>query len=270
MRIFFTLSLLFVWFMAPAQVFQPYENQPSRQSVTTAPPVQGEVEVGWALYYADYLHGRSTALGEVYLRDQYTGAHKSLPLGTLVKVTRIDNGMSVIVRINDRGPYCNECAIDVSAAAAQAIDLLRVGRTRVSLEVVGHSDRNPVPNTSTTQARPQSYDAPRTDLTVRGGTPAQQQQQVSRDQQVNIIANEVKGYAIQLGSFGEFSNAERRVISLQQQGFDQIFIYQQTREGKTYHKVVFAPFVTASDAQRRLEELRANHQLDGMVIRLAW
>ncbi|MCB0638626.1 MAG: septal ring lytic transglycosylase RlpA family protein, partial [Lewinella sp.] len=205
---------------------------------------------------------------EVYLRDQYTGAHKSLPLGTLVKVTRLDNGMSVIVRINDRGPYCNECVIDVSASAAQAIDLLRVGRTRVSLEVVGHSDRNPIPNTSTTQAQPQSYDAPRTDLTVRGAAPAQQQ--VSRDQQVNIIANEVKGYAIQLGSFGEFSNAERRVISLQQQGFDHIFIYQQVREGKTYHKVVIAPFVTASDAQRRLEELRVNYQLDGMVIRLAW
>ena len=87
-----------------------------------------QVEVGTALYYADYLEGRATALGEVYRADQMTAAHQSLPLGTIVKVTRLDNGLSTIVRINDRGPYCEGCVIDLSTVAAQELDLMQVGR----------------------------------------------------------------------------------------------------------------------------------------------
>jgi rare lipoprotein A len=100
-------------------------------------------EVGAAVYYADYLHGRITAMGEVYRREEYTAAHKVYPKGTLLKVTRLDNGLSTVVRVNDRGPFNEGVMIDLSKAAAMDIGLLKDGRAQVRVEPVGRADQNP-------------------------------------------------------------------------------------------------------------------------------
>lgn len=100
-------------------------------------------EVGAAVYYADYLHGRITAMGEVYRREEYTAAHKTYPKGTLLKVTRLDNGLSTVVRVNDRGPFDEGVMIDLSKAAAMDIGLLKDGRAQVRIEPVGRADQNP-------------------------------------------------------------------------------------------------------------------------------
>lgn len=100
-------------------------------------------ENGFAVYYADYLDGQSTALGEIYRKDAFTCAHKYHPKGTLLKVTRLDNTRSVIVRVNDRGPYGEGIVVDLSKAAAKQLDMLKTGRARVKLEVIGKSNINP-------------------------------------------------------------------------------------------------------------------------------
>ena len=120
-------------------------------------------EIGTAVYYADYLHGRITAMGEVYRREEYTAAHKTYPKGTLLKVTRLDNGLSTVVRVNDRGPFVEGLMIDLSKAAAMDIGLLRDGKSQVRIEPVGQSDKNPRGGqmTAQTTARsvPQAYDS---------------------------------------------------------------------------------------------------------------
>lgn len=93
-------------------------------------------EYGKAGYYADSLHGRKTASGEPYNKNDLTCAHKSLPFGTKVRVTRIDNKKSVVVRVNDRGPFVDGYVTDISRQAAQEIGLIKDGVTRVQLEVV--------------------------------------------------------------------------------------------------------------------------------------
>lgn len=94
-------------------------------------------ERGIAVYYADYLEGQPTAYGEIYRRNELTAAHRSLPAGTLVKVTRLDNNRSVVVRVNDRGAFCDGCVVDLSKAAAIQLDLVRTGKAMVSVDVVG-------------------------------------------------------------------------------------------------------------------------------------
>lgn len=94
-------------------------------------------EYGKAGYYADSLHGRKTASGEKYDKYEFTCAHKTLPFGTKVKVTRMDNGKSVVVRVNDRGPFVEGYVVDLSRAAAEQINLIKIGVTRVKVEVVG-------------------------------------------------------------------------------------------------------------------------------------
>jgi rare lipoprotein A len=100
---------------------------------------QAGMAAGMASYYHDRFHGRRTASGARYDKNSYSAAHKSLPLGTQVRVTDSRSGKSVVVRINDRGPYARGRVIDLSRAAAQEIGLTRKGVTRVKLEVLRSS-----------------------------------------------------------------------------------------------------------------------------------
>ena len=89
------------------------------------------------------MHGKKTASGELYDKNAFTCSHKTLAYGTILKVTRLDNGKSVNVRVNDRGPFATGLVVDISKAAAAQIGLLRDGKTRVRLEIVGFSNTNP-------------------------------------------------------------------------------------------------------------------------------
>src|SRR4051812_41761116 len=95
-------------------------------------PAQG----GIASYYADAYHGRTTASGETFDMYELTAAHRTLPFGTLVRVTDLDNGRSVTVRINDRGPFIDGRVIDLSLAAAEQLDMVEAGIVPVKLEVL--------------------------------------------------------------------------------------------------------------------------------------
>jgi rare lipoprotein A len=89
---------------------------------------------GRASYYSQRFHGKRTASGERFSVQDFTAAHRTLPFGTTVRVTNLDNGRAVIVRINDRGPYLRSRIIDVSPAAARELGLL--GRGTASVRIV--------------------------------------------------------------------------------------------------------------------------------------
>ncbi|HEY9190480.1 MAG TPA: septal ring lytic transglycosylase RlpA family protein [Sulfurovum sp.] len=93
-----------------------------------------KVEIGIASYYANAMNGRRTASGEIYDTKKYTAAHRSLPLGTMVRVTMLQNGKSVIVKVNDRGSYVKGRVIDLSWASAQKLGLIRAGIAKVKIE----------------------------------------------------------------------------------------------------------------------------------------
>jgi rare lipoprotein A len=103
--------------------------------LTQAPSIQPvSFETGKATYYARKFQGRRTASGERYDMHAYSAAHRTLPFGAYVRVTNVVTGQSVIVRINDRGPYVKDRVIDLSFAAATLIHLQRSGSARVKLE----------------------------------------------------------------------------------------------------------------------------------------
>jgi rare lipoprotein A len=97
-------------------------------------------QYGNASWYGKFLDGRKTASGESYDMHEFTGAHRKLPFGTLVKVKNLRNGKEVIVRVNDRGPFNKSRIIDLSKAAAAALGLLKMGTTRVRIEVISLPD----------------------------------------------------------------------------------------------------------------------------------
>ena len=94
------------------------------------------VETGMASYYSDKLQGRLTASGEVYDTINMTAAHRSLPFFTKIKVTNLDNKQSVIVIVNDRGPFVEQRIVDLSKAAAKKLNFMEKGLVKVQVEVV--------------------------------------------------------------------------------------------------------------------------------------
>jgi rare lipoprotein A len=96
----------------------------------------GETEKGEASWYGPSFQGKQTADGEIFDKNQLTAAHRHLPFNSVVRVTNLDNGKSVEVRINDRGPYEDGRIIDVSEAAADILDMKKAGVIRVEIEII--------------------------------------------------------------------------------------------------------------------------------------
>ncbi|MFA5104750.1 MAG: septal ring lytic transglycosylase RlpA family protein [Candidatus Margulisiibacteriota bacterium] len=99
-----------------------------------------KTQYGKASWYGGFFHGRRAASGERYNMEEFTAAHKTLPFGTEVLVTRLDNSKSVLVRVTDRGPYIAGRIIDLSRAAAESIGLLGAGVTKVRIDILNKPD----------------------------------------------------------------------------------------------------------------------------------
>jgi rare lipoprotein A len=109
------------------------------KSITASRPTsnsQKPYQVGTASWYGRYFHGKETASGERYNMYRLTAAHRHLPLGTLLRVTNLENGESVIVRVNDRGPVPRTRIIDLSYGAARMIGLSGAGVGPVRLDIM--------------------------------------------------------------------------------------------------------------------------------------
>jgi rare lipoprotein A len=96
----------------------------------------GDVQTGIASYYHDSLHGNKTASGQVYDKTRMSAAHKTLPLGSKVRVTDMRTGKAITVRVNDRGPFVKGRIIDLSRRAARELGMIQRGVAKVKMEVV--------------------------------------------------------------------------------------------------------------------------------------
>ena len=101
-----------------------------------ARPSEGTVQRGIASWYGPGFHGRPTASGEIYDMDALTAAHRELPLGTILDVENLENGRTVRVRVNDRGPYIRGRVLDLSRGAARKLDMVNKGLAKVELRVI--------------------------------------------------------------------------------------------------------------------------------------
>lgn len=171
------------------------------------------IDSGVASWYGPDFHGKPTASGETYDQNGLTAAHRTLPFNTVVKVTNLDNGKSVTVRINDRGPYVGNRVIDLSRGAAEQLDMIRAGTARVRIELV--SSEQPV---SRRQGR-ESFTVQVASYTSKS--------------QADDLAKEIRGafvhqarvegrtyYRVYVGRFENRNDAERAMNDLKRRGYD--------------------------------------------------
>ena len=142
----FSLSLMFSGCSKPSgpdkdqdKVRACFENEYDHENYRVAKNTKAEV--GYASYYAKCMQGRRTASGETCDLCKYTAAHRTLPFGTMLRVTMLQNKKSVIVKVNDRGPRVRGRVIDLSLAAAKKLDLVRPGVAKVKVERLEKVDK---------------------------------------------------------------------------------------------------------------------------------
>jgi len=148
-KVLFVYSGFIVGVLAAAFISSGCASSPrfTRERSTESRSREGNSEAkslktmeGIASYYADDFNGKKTANGETYDMYKMTAAHRSLPFNTKVRVTNLDNKRSIVVRINDRGPFKLERIIDLSVAAATQLGMKGTGTAKVKLEVVEWGD----------------------------------------------------------------------------------------------------------------------------------
>ena len=185
----------------------------------------GYRETGHASWYGTKFHGRRTSSGEPYDMYAMTAAHKTLPLPSYVEVTNLVNGRSVIVRVNDRGPFHHGRIIDLSYAAAVKLGMLGNGTARVEVRAINPGGSEPQPQPEPLQAfvPPSATDAP---------------------------------VYLQVGAFASRDNAERLRRNLEDKAVGAVRIVQASTTNGTYFRVQVGPLNNLREADRVAQVLK--------------
>ncbi|MGP1415584.1 MAG: septal ring lytic transglycosylase RlpA family protein [Treponema sp.] len=181
----------------------------------------------FASYYGEPFHGRPTSSGEPFDMNAYTAAHRTLPFGTMVEVTNLENGKKVIVRINDRGPFVGNREIDLSRAAAEALGMIGQGIARVSIKRVGQQEVSLETNKDSSWKAIDSQAGSENTATETANTSNNDVIKDAYQAQRSMVyvpttPEQTKGvlWRIQVGSFAREENALQLVIKLREIGFE--------------------------------------------------
>ncbi|MBO6585296.1 MAG: septal ring lytic transglycosylase RlpA family protein [Gracilimonas sp.] len=172
------------------------------------------IETGVSSWYGPNFHGKLTANGEVYDMDGVTAAHRTLPFGTILLVENLDNGKTVQVRINDRGPYAKNRIIDLSKGAAEQIDMIGPGTARVRLYLI----KGDLENSRITDLKVPTY-------TVQLGSYKERSQAEKTSSEIkgsrieDIKVNRETYYRVYFGTYTDPEEAKKEMERLNRMGY---------------------------------------------------
>jgi rare lipoprotein A len=217
----------------------------------------GYVERGVASWYGPGFHKVPTSIGETYDMYGMSAAHKTLPLPAYVRVTNLQNGRSIVVRVNDRGPFVGNRIIDLSYTAASKLDMLRNGTAMVEVRSLDGAPA-PVP-------APAPAPAPETPITAADSAPAAAPLTASPLEATSpaapLAGSPVAGSTvtqvavpaalfIQAGAFSDPKNAERLVEKLRGGGYGKIFVRDNEIAGRRMYRVRIGPVPNVAEFDR--------------------
>ena len=189
----------------------------------------GYAERGVASWYGKKFHGEMTSSQERYDMYAMTAAHKSLPLPTYVRVRNLSNNKSVVVRVNDRGPFVHNRIIDLSYSAALKLDMVKSGTSLVEVEAI-------------------NFDAPPGDRPTRATTAAPPEPEPAQAERSNRVF-------AQVGAFGDRENADRRLALIRAGGIGTAFVLEDVAVSPTLYRVRIGPIVSVEQFDLLVAEL---------------
>lgn len=199
------------------------------------PTTKGFTQTGKASWYGTKFHGLRTSSGEKYDMYKMTAAHRNLPLPTYVRVTNVANGKSVIVKVNDRGPFHSERIMDLSYAAAARLDYLKSGTATVRIEAIDPGE-----------------------FQRKLGKTGKPEEPARPD-----MASDDAHFFVQVGAFGALGNA----TALQSRILELVYAPVQVAKGDNVHRVQVGPFFNREDADKVADIIRSNDLGSPIVIK---
>ncbi len=205
----------------------------------------GYREQGMASWYGSDFHGRPTSSGEPYDMHGMTAAHRTLPIPTWVEVTNLRNGRSVIVRINDRGPFVDGRIIDMSYAGAEALGMVRAGTAPVEVRALGE------PAAAPRIISAQAVSAP--------GSESRRFALISEAAAATPGSGDLPMRQIfaQVGAFSDRGNATRLVSTLEAGGLESAFVLFASSDSDELHRVRIGPLSSIAAYDELIERLAA-------------
>ena len=198
---------------------------------------EGYVERGVASWYGPGFHQATTSNGERYDMYAMTAAHKTLPLPSYVRVTNLRNGRSIVVRVNDRGPFKDERIIDLSYTAALKLDMVKEGTTFVEVRALSTS--------------------PEVEMAAAGETIPDPRPASTGSLSSESAGAPVGALFVQAGAFSSQENAARLVEQLRSQGLSDSFVRQDRLGGQTWYRVRVGPIPSVPEFDRVLGRLKS-------------
>lgn len=212
----------------------------------------GYIQEGNASFYADSFEGRVTASGERYSHLKATCAHVSIPFGSLVKITNLDNNQTAIARVNDRGPFVPNRIIDVSRSVAERLGMIGTGIARVRIEVVDNqgmklNSQEEVSKTAVTEAGKNTTSSQSIEIKTN--------QQTSPPATVDYFSVDVqkqtkRGFYVQLGSFRDQTNIFSLLADAQEQFGKKTCVQVVAVNNDRLFKLLIGPFTSRADAEK--------------------
>ncbi len=218
-------------------------------------------ETGIASWYGADFHGKTTANGETYDMNALTAAHKTLPMPSSVRVTNLENGRSMVLRVNDRGPFVHGRIIDVSRRASQLLGFHKQGIAKVRVSVLQSGGKRFIadkPKTSNEEKKLAAA-APRDGVTSQtlpppsGVSQAPATVQAAPAPEVKQRATQSAAMFVQAGAFANLTNADRLRAKLSAIG--PTVVSRITVKGQVFHRVRLGPLATVADADTVLERV---------------
>ncbi|MCR4579793.1 MAG: septal ring lytic transglycosylase RlpA family protein [Treponema sp.] len=199
-------------------------------------------------FYANDFHGKKTSSGEIFNMNDLTCANKSLPFDTKLKVTNLENGKSVTVRVNDRGPFVADRELDLSKAAAEKLGMINAGTAQVSIEIISRGPDTELSRVTAEKAMKL--------VAQRSGGKSQAKASESKSKAQSQSKSSVEVYPegtfwdFQMGAFSTRENANQLAQKLLNDGFDDV-VFQKT--SKVYRVVIRK--VPANQVEKMKESL---------------
>lgn len=203
-------------------------------------------EIGLASFYADKYNGRVTASGDIFDQSKMTAAHRTLPFGTKVTVTNISSKKSVIVVINDRGPFVDNRVIDLSKAAAKKLDFIKKGVARVRVEVISLGKTSKQNSNAKKVTEPSSATAKQVNnVAITTSTTAKQNANNSIEYyKIDSDLISPKGYGIQVASYKEAANLMKRCDKIKKDIKKDIIIQVGDNGNNKVYRIIIGTFPT--------------------------
>ncbi len=201
--------------------------------VCLAAVAQDFTAVGNASFYASKFEGRKTSSGEIFRQSKLTCAHRTLPFGTMLKVTNLNNDSSIVVRVNDRGPYGKGRVIDLTLAGAKKLNFVNAGVTRVALEILA--------NDTSDQSHIAGNDSLKPFL------------------KVEAVDTAFRGFSVKVGSYGMHESVLYNVELLKREYDCETRVQLFRQNGIVIYRLFAGSFKTREKAEKLLERIKASY-----------